>query len=202
MRLSLIILVAIALIGLHLAAFWAVLHPKVTREYRAYYMDRTSRDWRVKRYHSTPEEGIDLTKGGWPDFVAYSFGIARDPTVGAWTDTRLGLKAGFEFNQPFTGQVCVILNATPSSSMTNSHLLLAFGDQQKEIAFGTDQSVRPYAVEFELPHPATRLQLLFPKPLPRMAHTDARQLGVGLSRIRFLSQACSAVRDRRASNKF
>ena len=84
-----------------------MLHPKVTREYRAYYIDRTSQDWRVKKYYSTPENGIDLAKPGWPDFVAYSFGIARDTSVGAWTDTRLGLKAGFELNQPFTGHVCV-----------------------------------------------------------------------------------------------
>lgn len=193
MRLSLLILVAIALTGLHLAAFWAVLHPRVTREYRAYYIDRTSRDWRVKKYPATPEEGIDLTKEGWPDFVAYSFGLARDPSIGAWTDTRLGLKAGFEFNQPFTGHVCVIVDAMPSSSIENRRVPLALGDQQKDISFGTDQTVRPYPIDFELDRPATRLQLLFSKPLPRMGHTDARQLGVALSRIRFRPQACSAV---------
>jgi hypothetical protein len=197
MRLSLMILVTVVLIGLHLAVCWAVLHPKVTREYKAYYIDRTSRDWRVTKYHSTPEDGIDLTKPGWPEFVAYSFGLARDASVGAWTDTRLGLKAGFEFNQPFAGQVCVLLNAIPSSSMTNRRVPLVFGDQQQEIAFGADQSVRLYAIHFELPHPATRLQLLFPKPLPRMGHTDARQLGVGLARIRLLPQPCSGVSDLR-----
>jgi len=91
--------------------------------------------------------------------------------------------------------MCVFLNATPSSTIVNRRVPLVFGDQQKEIAFGTDQRVRPYSIDFELVHPATRLQLFFSKPLPRMGNTDARQLGVGLSRIRFVSQACSVVAD-------
>jgi hypothetical protein len=192
-RLVLNISALIALVSLHLAAFSALLHPKVSREYRSYYMDQTSQDWRVKHYLSTPEEGIDLSKPGWPDFVAYSFGISRSDNLGGWTDTRRGPKAGFEFNQSFSGPVCVVFDATPSKALLERRIVVAFGDQRSEIHFGRDESLQRYAVEFESPRPTTRLELLFPKQLPRVGHTDSRQLGIGLTKIRLFPQSCVAV---------
>jgi hypothetical protein len=192
-RLILSISALIALVSLHLAAFSALLHPKVSREYRSYYIDQTSQDWRVKHYPSTPEEGIDLTKPGWPDFVAYSFGISRSDNLGSWTDTRRSLKAGFEFNQSFSGPMCVVFNAAPSKALLERRITIAFGDQRSQIQLGRDETVQQYAVEFELPRPTARLELLFPKRLPRVGHTDSRQLGIGLTKIRFFSQPCIAV---------
>ena len=71
------IIAVVALVALHLTALFALLHPKVSREYRAFYMDRVSSDWHAKHYESTPEQGIDFSTVGWPDFVEYSFGISK-----------------------------------------------------------------------------------------------------------------------------
>ena len=193
MRIAFGIIVLIALLGLHLAALFALLHPNVSREYRAHYIDRISSDWHTVRYQSTPAEGIDLTRQGWPDFVEYSFGLLSPGPFGRWTDTRMGLKSGFQFNRTFSGSVCVILEAMPSDSMRSQQVTLAFGDQEKDISFGRDEKIRPYLVDFELPRPETILALRFPKPLPRASHSNPRQVGVALNRIRIFSEACSAI---------
>jgi hypothetical protein len=192
-RLILSIIASIVLIGLHLAAFFALGHPTVTREYRSHYVDQTSQDWRIKHYLSTPEQGIDMSKPGWPDFVTYSFGISRDRNLDSWTDTRRGLKAGFEFNRAFSGQVCVVLNATPSDALRNRAVTIAFGDQRRDVHFGQEQTAQAITIEFALPKPSTRFELLFPKRFPRVGHTDSRQLGMSLNRIRFFSQPCTVV---------
>ena len=193
MRFAFGILVVVALIGLHLAALFALLHPHVSPEYRAYYMDRVSTDWHVQQYPATPEQGIDLARPGWPEFVRSSFGISKQQSFGRWTDTQLGPQAGFEFNRSFTGPVCVVFNAKPSDSVRLHHVALKFGDQEKDIYFGQDQEIRPYLVDFDLPAPATRLALLFPRPLPRTSYSDPRQMGVGITRIRIFSQRCSEL---------
>lgn len=193
MRLAIGITAVVTLAGLHLAALYALLHPKVSREYRAHYIDKVTMDWHPQHYPSTPEEGIDLSKPGWPDFVEYSFGISNAEKFGSWTDTRMGLKSGFEFNRSFIGPVCVVLNAMPADSMRSRRVPLEFGDQQKEIAFEQDQSIRSYFADFDLTSPATRLALHFPKPLPSGSHENPRQVGVALNRIRIFSQPCAAL---------
>lgn len=193
MRLAFGIIAIIALVGLHLAALFELLHPKFSREYKAYYVDRVSMDWHEQHYHSDPEEGIDFSRLGWPDFVEYSFGIARPEGFGRWTDTRMGLNAGFQFNRSFSGPVCVVLNAKPSDAMRNRRLTLVLGDQAQDVAFGSDQYIRSYAVSFDLQRPATRFELRSPKLLPSVRLGNARQLGVGLNWMRIFAMPCSAL---------
>jgi hypothetical protein len=193
MRLATNIIALAALASIHLAALSALLNPRVSREYKAYYIDKTSLDWHVQHYHSTPEEGIEFSRPGWPDFVEYSFGISKPENFGRWTDTRLGLRAGFEFNRSFNGTVCVVLNAVPSDAMRDRHVTLAFGDHEKDIFFGQDHISRPYVIEFALSSSAERLELRFPAPLPRASQANRRQVGVGLQTMRIFSEPCSEL---------
>jgi hypothetical protein len=193
MRLTLGLLAIVALAGLHIAALFALLHPKVSREYRAYYMDRVSTDWRVQHYSSTPEEGVDFAKRGWPDFVNYSFGILGVEPTGRWTDTRYGLRAGLEFARSFEGPMCVAVDASPFISMRSRKLTLAFGDQKKEISFGQGMAPYTFFVDFDLPSPTKTLALVFPQPLPKASTSNPRQPGVLLKKVRLFSQSCSAV---------
>ena len=193
MRLTLGLIAIVALAGLHIAALFALLHPRVSREYRAYYVDKVSTDWRVQRYQSSVEEGIDFVKPGWPYFVDYSFGILGVEPTGRWTDTRLGLRAGFEFVHSFSGPMCVVVDASPFDSMRSRKVGVAFGDQKKEISFGPDESPHMFLIDFDLPSPTNTLALVLPRPLPRASHNNPRQPGVLLKRIRMFSQSCSAV---------
>ena len=156
-------------------------------------MDRVSTDWRLQHYPATPEQGIDFTQPGWPDFVHRSFGISKVEGFGRWTDTKLGLKAGFEFNRSFSGPVCVVLDAVPSESMRSRHARVAFGDQQQDIIFGNDKNLRSFQVDFVLPGPTSTLVLLFPKRLPRSSPDSPRELGVGMNRLRILSHPCATL---------
>jgi hypothetical protein len=176
-----------------MAALWALLHPNVSREYRAHYIERSSSDWRVQRYSATPEEGIEFSRKEWPDFVEFSFGITPPDSFGRWTDTRMALQSGFKFNRNFEGSSCVVIDAKPSASMRLRRVAVAFGNQEKEISFGQEQATRRYLVDFELNQPADTFELRFPKALPAIGHGDTRQLGVGLSKIRFFPMACSEI---------
>jgi Domain of unknown function (DUF7024) len=193
MRFAIGIIAVLALVGLHLAALFALLHPKISPEYKAFYVDRVTTDWHVQYYRSTPEDGIDFTRAGWPDFVKKSFGISTRDTFGRWTDTRLGLTSGFEFNRVFSGPLCVAISAKPSDSMRSRPVTLAFGDQKRDITLGKDNDIRNYAIDFQLPSPSNRLEIIFPGRLPRASRTDPRQAGVGLNRIRIFSQSCSDI---------
>jgi hypothetical protein len=193
MRLAIGIIAIVGLVALHLAALFALLHPNVSREYRAHYMERTSTDWHVQHYPSTPEEGIDLARPGWPDFVEYSYGISKVVGEGRWTDTQLGLRSGFQLKRSFSGPACVVLNATPLDSARVQDVTLAFGDQTKKISFAQSREFQPYEVDFNLTRPASRLELRFPKPLPRVDRNNPRQFGVELNKVQIFSQSCSEL---------
>jgi hypothetical protein len=193
MRFALGLIIVLALLGLHVAALFAVLHPKVDRAYRAYYIDRVSTDWHIQRYPATFEEGIDMARPGWPEFVDYSFGILGAQPFGRWTDTRLGLRSGFVFNRSFSGPVCVLVDAAPTDNMKSRRAVLAFGDLNKEILFGPDDSFRSYAFDFDLPAPTQTLAVVFPKRFPRASYSNPREVGIALKRIRLLSGPCSSL---------
>jgi hypothetical protein len=180
--------------GVHLAALYAILHPHVSRRYRAYFIDRTSSDWAITQYHSTPEEGIVLSRAGLPDFVDYSYGISVAENWGRWTDTSLGLRAGFQLKESFSGPVCVAFEAGVTPAMLGRQVVLEFGDQRKPMVFGRNE-LHPYAVDFDLDKPADSFEFLFPDHMPPASEADGRQLGIGLARVRILSHACAASRE-------
>jgi len=190
MRVALGILTVALLSGLHLAVLFALLHPQVSREYRAHYIDRTSSDWDTQHYFATPQVGIDLTRPGWPSFVDYSFGISRSQSFGRWTDTQLGLEAGFQFNRSFSGPVCLLLNAMPSDIMRGRSLTLVFGMQEKAILLSPDGKMRTYITQFDLPSPSTRLELRFTNRLPKVNDPSPRELGVELETLRIQELRC------------
>ena len=79
-------LVVVLLLGVELTAVYAVLHPKVSPEYKAYYIDRTTSDWRPPHYRASPDQGIAFLREGWPDFVSSTAGFSRFEEWGRWTD--------------------------------------------------------------------------------------------------------------------
>lgn len=182
----------ILLAAIHCAALYALLHPEVSRQYRAYYIDRTSTDWMVTHYKSAPEEGIILSRPGLPDFVDYSYGISVAESFGRWSDTSHGLRAGFKFNQLFQGQVCVSFEAGVTPSMLGRQASLAFGAQATPVSF-LKSELQPYAVGFDLQEPASNLEFRLPTRMPPASATDGRQLGIGLARIRILPGRCEDV---------
>ena len=192
MRTTLRILLVIALLGLHLSVLYAILHPKVSPEYKAYFIDRTSRDWRPQHYHVLPQEGIDLSREGLPDFVDQSYGISVRESFGRWTDTAMGLHAGFRLNRSFTGPVCLKMRLGASRPMLNQHVVVRFGDQQKDLLI--DQtSLQDFALDYEESSPAHVLEFVFPKELPEASANDRRRAGLGIARIGIFPKACAAV---------
>src|ERR1700761_550832 len=114
LKLSLRIAAVVGLLSLELYAVYAVLHPRVSPEYRAYYIDRVTDDWNPPHYAATPESGIVFGKEGWPDFVRSSVGFSHREDWGRWTDSGLQRTPALRMTREFSGPLCIQLTAHPS----------------------------------------------------------------------------------------
>lgn len=184
--------VIVALILLHGMALWALLHPRVTREYRAFYMDRTSVDLRPPRYHATPQEGVTLSREALPDFVDFTFGMSVPESFGRWTDTSHGLRAGLQLNQPVSGRICLQFRASPSIAARGRHFSVGLGSQQKDLVLN-QAGFETVNLDLSLKHPEDTVEFRFPGPMPKASETDGRELGIGVAWIRWSPQPCSSL---------
>src|SRR5690348_15186793 len=102
-------LVIVAALATELYAVFAVVHPRVDPEYRAYYIDRSTMDWNPAHYPATPEQGIDFAHAGWPDFVRNGYGFSYREMEGRWTDAAMLQTPRLSLSRSFSGPMCVEL---------------------------------------------------------------------------------------------
>ena len=98
-----------ALFVFYLWLLFIAFHPKVTEEYKAYYIDKSTADWKPKHYVAAFEDGIDFSRDGWPTFVKSAYGFSLNETWGRWSDAKLLPAAKIVFAQALTGYVCLEL---------------------------------------------------------------------------------------------
>jgi hypothetical protein len=185
----------VLLLAMYAAAGWAVLHPHVSPEYRAYFIDRTSTDYRPQHYSSTPQQGMIFRDPGLPDWVASTHGFSFREEVGRWTDENLHAVPGLTFTKPFGGDVCLELNAYTVPWLASYDMPIRFGDQQeavKLLAGGPDK----YEVQFHDLRGGDHVDFILPPNLPAIVereHTsgDTRRLGVSLNSLRILPGRCT-----------
>lgn len=200
-RLLFRILVVAALISLEIFALYAALHPRVSAEYRAYYIDHTSIDWKPPHYPATPESGIDLTKPGWPDFVSQAYGFSFRDDQGRWTDAALQASPTIVMNHYFRGPVCIELAARPSVAELGRKVEVVLGQNSSAITLSNPDFVR-YDIDLDSVQPANTLQFHFFGRVPRAkdvtpGNPDERRLGIAISSIRILPAHCQPLRDNR-----
>src|SRR5215471_5851617 len=158
MRMMLRIAVVIALLSLELYAVYAVLHPRVSTEYRAYFIDHITRDWHAPHYAATPEEGISFGKAGWPDFIKSGEGFAFPEEWGRWTDAELTPTAKIFMAREFSGPLCIQFAGHPADTEVGQSLQVALGENVANIKFSnSDYAV--YQVSYAQAKPANTLEL-------------------------------------------
>ena len=197
MRTLLRILVLLALLSVELYAVYAVLHPHVSPDYRAYYIDRTLSDWNPSHYPATPEQGIVFAREGWPEFVRNASGFSLRQNDGRWTDAATVQAPTIFMNQQFSGPICVELTLVPALTERGHKLEVALGSNVGEIML-SNPGFATYYVSFDDAGPADTLQFRFDGRIPRLEDVapgsrDVRRLGIDLSFLRILPSRCSQV---------
>ena len=179
-----------ALLAIYAAALFELLHPQVSEAYVAFYIERTSTDWkdRFVHYPGTPEQGITFSKAGFPDWVDHTFGLSWREDWGRWTDGNMGHSAGLVFTRPLTGPSCLQLTSRPVSSLFNKAVGIRFGKQTEVLRF-TSSDFAQYYIDFPSPEGADRLEFLLPKVGPASS-ADSRRLGMGLVSLSISGGTC------------
>jgi hypothetical protein len=199
------VVIALGLSGFYCAILLLALNPRVSEEYRAYYIERVSTEWKPVRYAAMLEEGIAFGAPGLPVFVRNLSGFSFREVWGRWTDANHGPTARIFFADSLDGLLCLDLKARPANSMKGKLITVALGDQQKEIILrGSDFS--DYFVEFFETRPAETLEFRFPGTVPPentvdLSNPDTRRLGLAMVNLRLFRGSCPAAPALRNASK-
>jgi hypothetical protein len=191
MKDGLLIVLLSALFGLYLVVAWLVLHPNVSAEYRAYYIEKSSKDWKNgPHYAAQPEQGVQFGKEGLPTFVRYMYGFGLPQGWGRWTDANQGKKAGIVLNQSFHGFLCLEMELKPATSQVNKQIMVVVGDQTRGIVVDSPRFAT-YFVDFFEPGKADTIEFRFPQTPPPVF--NGRRLGLAIEYLRVFRQSCTTV---------
>lgn len=182
------------LASVYLLALFAVLHPRVSPEYKAYYIERTASDWKPVRYASTPQEGITFSRKGVPQWVEFTSGLSFRDDWGRWTDEDLGAVAGLTFARPFSGTLCVDFTARAVPWVVGHPFVVRMGDETQTMRVAAPE-LTEYRAQFTHLPAADTLDILLPHGLPRVSEAapksdDRRRLGLNLATLRIVPGYC------------
>jgi len=189
-------LILVGLLSIELYSVYAVLHPHVSADYRAYFIDRSSTDYEPEHYPSTPEEGMVFSHPGLPDWVATTRGLSfRDEGGGRWTDANLRATPGLLFTREFSGDVCVELKAYTIPWLGGQDMTVRFGHEDEAVKLVAGGPTT-YDIQFHNVHAADRMDFLLPSNLPPLVERvhssgDIRRLGVSFHTLRIVPGQCS-----------
>ena len=165
-----------------------VYSPNVAEEYRAYYIDRTTSDWRPLRYSATLDDGIDFSREGWPSFVEKAFGISHPEPWGRWTDARLARSARIVLSKPLAGPICIAIKFAPSDNQMGKPVLVRVGKMELKIVPDTS-GAQWYRLDFAVLEPQSTIEIE-PAAPARVSSGDPRVIGIGLYHLTVTQGGC------------
>jgi phosphoglycerol transferase len=186
---------AIAILALaYLLLGFLAFNPKVDDDYRAYYIEKTTSDWKPASYSARVTDGIDFSKPGMPEFIASISGLSHQESWGRWTDASLLHAARIVYKQPLTGRVCISIDASSARKQVGKVVEIRIGDQKVRFIPRTETPDR-YQFETNL---LTKTNVVEVEPrspgLPSgwdINNSDKRRIGIGLRRLVIAPGECS-----------
>lgn len=163
-----------------------IYHPRVSEDYKRYYITHETDTWKPNFYPANLAEGIHLARTGLPDFIQWTQGFAEADTVGRWTDARFNRIAAIMFKPIFQGKVCIKLNMGSAQTQVNKPVIVRFGEQvQTFIPTVADKAW--YILVFTISQPTQRLEIEPTSPGFSnewdITNSDPRKLGVLIDEI-------------------
>ncbi len=189
-------LIIAALAGVYLVTIFAVLHPRVSPAYAAFYIARTSSDWAPVRYAGTSQEGITFSRRGLPEWVESTRGLSVRDDWGRWTDEDLGDVAGLALTRPLSGDLCVDFTARAVPWIVGQTFVVQVGNEKQPLRIATPD-LTEYRAQFTNLQAAGELDILTPPGLPRVRtqapnNNDMRRLGLNLATLRIVPGSCGS----------
>jgi hypothetical protein len=176
-------------------ALYLVRHPRVSEEYRAYYISRTVEDWQPERYPATQQDGMWMAKVGLPEFVESTQGLSPRMPWGRWAESCGGSEIRIRLRNPVAiGPSCVVLTAQPGTQELGQRLDVTLGEQVREFRLVSPE-FKEYALDFDSVRAAQLVTLRFPPHVPR-SYTlmlGLRQRRVAISRFRMMEGRCDRI---------
>jgi len=190
-------LVIVVLVAIYAVALASVLHPHLSSQYRAFYIDHTWTDYNPSRYEATPEQGITFSRPGLPPWVRTTLGMGFRDDWGRWTDDARSFTPGLIFDRRFDGDLCVDFTAHAVPWMVGRSIEVRIGGQEKPVRIASE-GLTEYQVQFSRLQSADQLNFVLPSDLPPVAQrypgsTDERRLGINLDHLRLLNGQCPAT---------
>lgn len=182
------------MIALYVFALVCITHPRVTTEYREFYIDHVASDWHPTRYSATPQDGILFSAPGLPTFVEGVYGLSYRESWGRWTDAAHGPVARVSFVDAMKGPICMELKAQASEAEKNLPVEVVFGEEQRAVLFDRPD-FSDYFIDFSAVVPADSVSFKFAGPVPPADDVnpklhDSRRLGLALVSLKILPGPC------------
>lgn len=174
--------------------FWLVLNPVVSDEYRSYFINRETIDWRPKHYPATLEDGFTFSRPGIPEFVAFTTGLSVVEDWGRWSDAVLSPTVRVTMREPLLGDVCLVIKAHTTPKQVGRDIWVRMGGVTQSWLPETE-AVRTYQFDFILPEPVSIIEVEPTAPgYPAdwdQGNTDLRKLGIGFHHLAVLKGNCA-----------
>jgi hypothetical protein len=189
--------VAGALTVFYFALLYLAVHPRVSREYKAYFIDRTTKEWHPVHNYRPNAEQESFGTPTLPAFIRSIYGFSVPEQWGRWTDANYGTPAKIVLRYALTGPVCLDVKARAAGSQDGKAITLALGTEQRRVVFDS-HGFSHYYIDFFESQSADVLELRFSGPIPpenagNPKAGDARRLGLAVAGIRFFSTSCASV---------
>lgn len=138
------------------------------------------------RSKATLAEGIDFSRENLPDFLSAVEGLSLREDWGRWSDANEAPSVKLTFAAPLPRKFQVLLTAYAFGENGRLPFAMRIGGVEKSFSVSS-AGMRVVAVYFELPGPASQIEIIPPRPVsPRELGKsgDGRRLGIALALLR------------------
>ena len=173
----------------YMGVAYLIASPNVSEEYSNYYIKRNTSDWRPAKYSGSIREGFDFSRAGQPDFIQATMGLSSLERGGRWTDARLAPFAKITYQEPFSGELCLILHAVAVRAQTGKEVIVRLGSEEKRFITDTDKP-QWYALDFRLESPAKTIEIE-PSAFETVFGRYYRKIALGLYHLIIIPGKCA-----------
>lgn len=174
-----------------LAAFYAAtayvaLHPLVSQHYRDYYIDQTTKDWRIDRRAGGLADGMAFGDSAYPLDVDYIKGLSRGDASGRWSDANLSPTVSILLARPVSGALCLDLAMRATPQQAGAPVAIRIGAASATVV-PPDAEPHDWHVTLRPDQPATSIDL---EPSRPTVVVDRRRTAIKLTRLQLRPGDC------------
>ena len=182
-----------ALAAFYAATAWVALHPLVSQHYRDYYIDLTTRDWRIDRRAAGLADGMAFADSTYPSDVDYIKGLSRGDASGRSSDANLSPSVSVLLTRPVSGALCLDLAMRATPQQAGAPVTIRIGAASATVV-PPDTEPHDWRITLRPDQPATSIDLEPSRPtvvVDRLVgNVDRRRTAIKLIRLQLRPGDC------------